>query len=192
MSVMRSARRQPEVRVVARQHESRGLHLEWLDAFEVPSFEAMGDSLWHPGRALLHAGVGPRSAPEAFRHVAAWTGVPVLLYEMKDPRFYHLDTCLSLLDERTAAAYLPAFTDDGKALLRQVFERVVEVDDREAAEQMFCNGHCPDGRHFLVQAGCPNGCAALRELGFEPLELETSEYLKSGGSVFCLKLHYWA
>ena len=31
----------------------------------------------------------------------------------------------------------------------------------------------------------------LREAGFEVVELDTDEYLKSGGSVFCMKLMYW-
>ena len=31
----------------------------------------------------------------------------------------------------------------------------------------------------------------LRAAGFEPVEMDTSEFLKSGGSVFCMKLMFW-
>jgi N-dimethylarginine dimethylaminohydrolase len=31
----------------------------------------------------------------------------------------------------------------------------------------------------------------LREAGFTPLELDTSEFIKAGGSVFCMKLMFW-
>jgi len=58
--------------------------------------------------------------------------------------------------------------------------------------RMFCNGHSPDGRHFLVQEGSPRAAAAVRDLGFEVLELSTDQFMLSGGSVFCMKLHYWA
>ena len=30
--------------------------------------------------------------------------------------------------------------------------------------------------------------ALVRGMGLEPIELDTSEFLKSGGSVFCMKL----
>jgi len=40
----------------------------------------------------------------------------------------------------------------------------------------------------LLQRGCERTSAALRAAGFTVRELETSEFLKSGGSVFCMKL----
>ena len=40
---------------------------------------------------------------------------------------------------------------------------------------------------MLLQAGCPRTEKALRARGYEPVPLETGEFRKSGGSVFCLK-----
>ena len=73
-------------------------------------------------------------------------------------------------------------------MLAGLFERLVEVPIDEAAGLLACNGHCPDQKHFIVQAGATQTCTLVRELGFEVIEVDTSEFLKSGGSVYCMKL----
>ena len=191
LSIMASSRRQPEVRPYAAALEARGLHLEHLDPYVVRSFEGTGDGSWHPERALLLGGVGPRSSTEAYERLSAWTGVPVVLLELTDPRFYHLDTCLSPIDG-TRALYFPgAFTEDGVALIKSVYPEAIPVEEAEAA-LMVCNGHSPDGKHFLVHPGSPSTFATLEAEGLQVVRLDTSEFLKSGGSVFCMKLHYWS
>jgi N-dimethylarginine dimethylaminohydrolase len=39
----------------------------------------------------------------------------------------------------------------------------------------------------VLQKGSASACADLRRLGFKPVEVDTSEFMKSGGSVFCMK-----
>ena len=190
MSIMNSARRQAETPQVAAFLAAEGLHIERLNPNMVPRFEGAGDALWQPGRTLLFAGVGPRSAAEAYPFLQAWMGLPIVVLSLCDPRFYHLDTCLALLDDETAIYYPPAFDEASRALLVALFPRLIEATEDEAM-RMVCNGHCPDRRHFLVQAGSPLVKAALEEKGFVVCELETSEFLLSGGSVFCMKQHYW-
>ena len=46
-------------------------------------------------------------------------------------------------------------------------------------------------RHMLLHPGSRVTNARLREAGYEVVEIETGEYLKSGGSVFCMKVVYW-
>lgn len=191
MSIMRRARREPEVAHIQGFLSERGVHIEQLDPWSVPSMEGTGDGAWHPGRALLWGGIGPRSRREAWERVSAMTGAPVVLLNLVDPRFYHLDTCLSFVDEQTAVVYPGAFDDAGRALLGALVPRLVEVDEIEAMN-MACNGHSPDGRHYLVQSGSPRCNAALERLGVDVIELETDQFLLSGGSVYCMKLHWWA
>jgi N-dimethylarginine dimethylaminohydrolase len=64
----------------------------------------------------------------------------------------------------------------------------IEVDDDEARTKLAANACCPDGRHVLIQSGCTKTNRALESAGYRAVEVETSEFLKSGGSVFCLKL----
>jgi len=190
LSIMNSARRQAETGPVADFLCAANVHLERLNPELVPRFEGGGDALWQPGRALLYGGVGPRSSIEAYRYLNAWTGLPIVVLGLVDPRFYHLDTCLSILDDDSALYYPGAFDEQGRQLLEKLFPQGLQVTEDEAL-QMACNGHCPDGRNFLVQGGSDRVNQWLTERGFVVAELETSEFLLSGGSVFCMKQHYW-
>lgn len=189
-SIMRSARREPEVPHVVAALEKLGVEVLGLDPYLVPRFEGTGDALWHPRRALLYGGRGPRSTEQAYEFVSAWTGVPAVLLNLIDPRFYHLDTCLAPIDEITAVCFPGAFDDEGLAMLRRCFPRLLEVGEADAM-WMFCNGHSPDGKTYIVQEGSA-AAADLRALGYELIEVETGEFRKAGGSVFCMKLAWWS
>lgn len=183
---MAHPQRQSEVEQHARYARARGWPVRELPA-AVAAFEGTGDGLVHPGRFLLHAGVGPRSHPAAWEALAqAHPELDILLYALQDARFYHLDTALAPLDEQ-AALYVPeAFDGAGRELLLAAFPAAIPVPLDEAL-RFAANAHCPDGRHVLIQRGCPRTEDALRARGFVPIPLETGEFLKSGGSVFCLK-----
>ncbi len=191
VSIMASARRQAEIGPYTAALDAAGLHLERLDPYTVGSFEGTGDGSWHPTRAFLFGGVGPRTDRAAYERLSAWMGIPVAILDLVDERFYHLDTCLSPLDAQAALYYPGAFTAHGRALIEAVYPQAIPVDEAEAMN-MACNAHCPDQRHVIVQAGSPRTEAALRAAGFEVIDLDTSEFLKSGGSVFCMKLQYWS
>lgn len=187
LSFMHSPERRPEVDVVASWYRGRGAHIFHLSDPTLP-FEGMGDVAWVPGRRAIVGGHGFRTDARVYPELASIFDVPVLSLKLVDDRFYHLDTCLQLIDERTAL-YVPcAFEPEGIALLRAVFPRLVEVPEDEAAGGLACNGHCPDGRHFIVHRGSTRTVAAVRELGLTPIEVDTGEFIKSGGSVYCMKL----
>ena len=63
--------------------------------------------------------------------------------------------------------------------------------EREARELYACNAHSPDGQNVIIQRGCTDTGAALGEAGFNVIEIDTDEFLKAGGSVFCMKLMTW-
>ncbi len=66
--------------------------------------EGEGDILL-AGEYLL-AGTGFRTAHASHAQLQEVFGYPVITMQLVDPRFYHLDTALAVLDERTVA-YLP-------------------------------------------------------------------------------------
>ena len=150
--------------------------------------EGMGDGLWHPGRRLLWAGIGPRSERAAWAELAARFDLATATLELHDPDFYHLDTALAMLDESACLWFPGAFTDAGRGLIEAVFENPIAVPEDEARRGFACNAFCPDGKHVLIQRGNAASKAALEDAGFTVSELETSEFMKSGGSVFCMKL----
>jgi N-dimethylarginine dimethylaminohydrolase len=155
------------------------------------SFEGMGDAIWHPSRYLLWGGYGFRTDPEVYRMISDELDVRVLLIELKDPDFYHLDTCFSVLNEETVLIYPGAFQPEGLALVRALFRTVIEAPEDESRSLFACNAHCPDGKHVIIQTGCTTTNSLLRNAGFSPVEVDTSEFLKAGGSVFCMKQMFW-
>ena len=151
-------------------------------------FEGMGDVIWHPSRRLIYAGYGYRTHKSALQRLASCVQHPVIGLELIDPSFYHLDTALSPLDEYTALYVEEAFTKDGIALLKKCFPHLIRVPRSEAEQGFVTNGHCPDKKHFIVHKGNHITNQKLKERGFTVIEVDTSEFMKSGGSVFCLKM----
>ena len=191
LSRMHAAERADEVPHYADAFEADGYRVEALPFDEDLTFEGMGDAIWHPGRFLLWGGYGVRTQPSAYEAIAEILDVPIVLLELQDPDYYHLDTCFCPLDPEHALIAPAAFDDNGRALIDALFDTVIEAPDDEARHQFACNAHCPNGTHVLIQEGCDDTVDRLRREGFRPVELDTSEFLKAGGSVFCLKQMIW-
>ena len=191
LSRMHAPQRKPEVEHYERFFESEGYEVTGLDPDLPGDFEGMGDALWHPGRYLLWGGYGYRTDRTVYERLSDKMGFPIQPLALTDPDFYHLDTCFCPLEEDTVLIYPGAFDEAGLEAIRSRFARVLEAPEDEARNLFACNAHCPDGQHVLIQEGCEVTNGLLREAGYEVIELDTSEYLKSGGSVFCMKVMYW-
>ena len=152
--------------------------------------EGMGDGLWHPGRRLLWAGVGPRSDDAAWVEIAKRLDVTTALLPLVDPDFYHLDTALAMLAEDTCLWYPPALSKDAQELVEALIPNRIEAPEIESRRGFACNAFCPDGETVLIQQGNAVTKDRLVTAGFRVRELNTSEFMKSGGSVFCMKLQH--
>ncbi|MDZ7695236.1 MAG: hypothetical protein U5K69_29670 [Balneolaceae bacterium] len=85
--------------------------------------------------------------------------------------------------------YPAAFTEQGLALINE-FGEVITANEHEAKKLFACNATCPDGKNVIIQKAVPTlikNCATPAQVH----EVDTSEYLKSGGSVFCMKQLLW-
>ncbi len=191
LSRMHAEQRKAEVDHYARFFEGEGYAVTPLDPDLPGDFEGMGDALWHPGRYLLWGGYGYRTDRQVYDRFTETLGFPVIPLSLTDPDFYHLDTCLAPLDEATALVYPGAFDEAGLEAIRAHFRRVIEAPEDDARNLFACNAHSPDGRHVIIQRGCTETNRRLSAAGYEPVEVDTDEYLKSGGSVFCMKLMFW-
>jgi N-dimethylarginine dimethylaminohydrolase len=180
--------RRKEIPYFERWFAARGyrvLKLEgktWLS----PYFEGQGDSLWHPGLQLLWGGWGHRSELRAFEELCKLIDVPILTIKLVHPNFYHLDTALCPLDKQTVMYYPKAFNAAGNDLIQHFFKNAIAISDADAFN-FACNALAL-GKHVVIQKGSSRTCAQLRQHGFTPVEVETSEFMKSGGSVSCLKM----
>lgn len=191
LSQMHAEQRKEEVPYYADFFDRQGYMVEQLPGDLDADFEGMGDAIWHPGHSLLWGGYGFRTSPEAYEALSELLDVPTIALRLTDPDYYHLDTCFCPLDDEHVLIASDAFDDTGRALIEALFTTVIEAPDSEARDQFACNAHCPDGRHVLIQEGCVETIERLREEDFDPVELDTSEFLKAGGSVFCMKQMIW-
>lgn len=147
--------------------------------------EAEGDLTW-TGRLLL-AGTGFRTDPLAHAEAQEVLGVPVVSLSLVDPRFYHLDTALFVLDDRPdhqLVAYYPeAFSPGAQRVLRRLFPDAVLATAEDAA-CLGLNG-VSDGRYVVLPTEATGLADQLAARGFEPVFVDISELRKAGGGPKC-------
>jgi N-dimethylarginine dimethylaminohydrolase len=136
--------------------------------------------------SIVLAGYGFRTERKAHAEIAALVGMPVVSLELVDPRFYHLDTALAVLDDTTIAYYPPAFSDEARAQLLELFPDAIEVAGADA-DVLGLNA-VSDGLNVVLPAAATGFAEQLRDAGFLPIGVDLSELLKGGGSVKCCTL----
>lgn len=149
--------------------------------------EGQGDLL--PVGEMVLAGTGFRTDPRAHVEIAEIFERRVISLELIDPRFYHLDTALTVLDDTTIAYYPPAFTYVSRAHLETLFPDAIVVDSADA--YAFGLNAVSDGRHVVHPAAAVGFARQLADAGFEPIGIDLSELLKGGGSVKCCTLEVY-
>jgi N-dimethylarginine dimethylaminohydrolase len=147
--------------------------------------EAEGDFAW-TGRLLL-AGTGFRTDPAAHAEAQEVLGVPVVSLSLVDPRYYHLDTALLVLDDSPVApaiAYYPgAFSSGSREVLRRLFPDAVIATEADAA--CFGLNGVSDGRNVVLPVEAIGLAAELTRRGYRPLMVDVSEFRKAGGGPKC-------
>ena len=146
--------------------------------------EGQGDLL--PAGRILLAGHGFRTDRRAHDEIAAMVQMPVVSLELVDPRFYHLDTALAVLDDTTIAYYPPAFSDASRARLLDLFPDAIEVATADA--YVLGLNAVSDGLNVVLPAAATGFADQLRRADFRPVGVDLSELLKGGGSVKCCTL----
>lgn len=150
--------------------------------------EGEGDILM-AGDTIL-GGSGFRTDPAAHRELAELTGHEVVTLELVDPRWYHLDTALTALNgtpEQPLIAYYPgAFSPASQAVLRERFPDAIIATERDAL--VLGLNSVSDGYHVVHSPAAVDFPDQLREHGFAPVGIDTSELLKGGGGAKCCTL----
>jgi N-dimethylarginine dimethylaminohydrolase len=150
--------------------------------------EGQGDLL--PVGDDILAGYGFRTDLRAHGEIAGIFDRRVISLELVDPRFYHLDTALTVLDDTTIAYYPPAFSYVSRAHLETLFPDAIVVDTADA--YAFGLNAVSDGRHVIHPAAAVGFARQLADAGFEPIGVELPELLKGGGSVKCCTLEVYS
>lgn len=185
-----------------RVDERRGEERPFMDWFAANGFEVIeprevqegeGDFLL-VGDTIL-AGTGFRSVGDSHREVAEVFGREVVSLRLIDPRFYHLDTAISVLDpvegpggvEKANIAYLPAaFDEASRRVLAKRYPDAILVSDEDGA--VFGLNSASDGYNVFISPRATGFEAQLRERGYNPVLVDLSELLLGGGGIKCCTL----
>ncbi|WP_040437330.1 dimethylargininase [Aestuariimicrobium kwangyangense] len=171
--------RQPESAAYLRRLEELG-----FDCRE-PHFvnEGEGDILVVDD--VLLAGHGFRTDPRAHQELRDIFGREVVSLRLVDPRYYHLDTAMSVVAH--SVAFLPdAFDGPSQAEIRRRFPDAIEVGADEAG--VLGLNSFGDGSSIVLTDRAPRFAAALEAAGHTVVGVALPELLKGGGSVKCCTL----
>jgi len=146
--------------------------------------EGEGDILF-AGRAII-AGHGFRSDRALYSKIEELFGLPVISLRLVDPRFYHLDTAMVVLDPDTAAFFPEAFDEASQAALATHFPELIEAKDSDA-EVLGLNA-LSDGHHVVMPVQATDLAGQLSAVGFEVVPVDMSEFMKAGGGPKCCTL----
>lgn len=155
--------------------------------------EGEGDFLL-VGNTIL-AGTGFRSTGDSHREVGEVFGREVVSLTLVDPRFYHLDTAIAVLDpvegpggvEKANIAYLPgAFDEASQKILAERYPDAIRVSDADG--DVFGLNSASDGYNVFISPRAKGFEAQLRERGYNPVLIDLSELLLGGGGIKCCTL----
>jgi N-dimethylarginine dimethylaminohydrolase len=187
VSRFRSPERQGEEKYDRLWFEQNGFLV--LDPPPDAFFEGAGDALFDESRDLFWVGHGFRSDKDLAPVLQALLLTRAIELNLVDPRFYHLDTCLSPLPH----GYLMYFPGAFDARSRDLVETIVAEDRRIVVDEA-------DALKFCCNAVALNGLVImndasealqrrLRQADLTPVLTPLSEFLKAGGAAKCLTLN---
>jgi arginine dihydrolase len=146
--------------------------------------EGEGDYLVTSKRIL--AGTGFRTDERSHIEAQEFFGRPVVTLTLVDPRFYHLDMALAVLDDDEIMYYPEAFSARSRELLRELYPTAIRATRADA--EVFGVNAVSDGRHVVLAQQATGLVDQLRLAGFEPIGVDLSELLKAGGGAKCCVL----
>jgi N-dimethylarginine dimethylaminohydrolase len=174
----------------AERHPEALAYMDWFrrEGYEVAEPRRMNEGegdIAFTGRAII-SGYGFRTDPEVGQEIEELFGLPVISVRLVDPKFYHLDTALVVLDDHTAAYYPAAFDEAGQDAINAHFPELIEAKD-EDAETLGLNA-ISDGRNVVMPAQARELAEQITAVGFNVVPVDMSEFKKSGGGPKCCTL----
>jgi N-dimethylarginine dimethylaminohydrolase len=180
ISNFRHRERRPEHRAFKKWFLNNGYIVHTLPGYF--TFEGRGDCfVWED---YLIGAWGFRSDEDVIQHTADLLGLKPITLKLKDPRFYHLDTCMSVLKSAGFGLYYPgAFWPEEISKLPFDLLPVSEED----AKNFVCN-NINVGSDIIMTQPSQALQDGLEAEAFHIHPVNTGEFIKSGGSARCMVL----
>lgn len=154
------------------------------------SFEGAGDALFSPNRKVLWLGTGFRTSPgisATLNPLINRPDIELIELELLNPLFYHLDTCFCPLDSGHTLWYPDAFSASSQRLIRQrLGTSGIELTPEDAYG--FSANAVSVGTTVVLPKSSVTLSQRLWDLGYHPVQLDMSEFMKAGGACKCLTL----
>ncbi|RFU36346.1 hypothetical protein DZF91_38570 [Actinomadura logoneensis] len=144
--------------------------------------EGEGDCLQAGDR--IPAATGFRSAPESHAGVESLFQAPVVGLTLVDPRSYHPDTALAVLDDQQIMYFPGAFSAESRSVLEGLYPDAILATEVDA--EVFGHNAVSDGVHVGLPEQATGLAEQLRAAGCEPIGVDTTELLKAGGGAKCI------
>ncbi|MGA0895280.1 MAG: dimethylargininase [Ilumatobacteraceae bacterium] len=165
--------RKPEVAAAADTIASLGYRLVRIEA---PGTLDGGDVL--KVGDTIYVGRGGRTNAEGIAQLAAaFEPLGATVVTVPITKVLHLKSAVTALPDGTVIGWEPVVDDVA------VFPRFLAMPEEGGAHVVLL-----DDRRLLMSADCPQSAALLRARGFEPVEVDISEYVKLEGCVTCLSV----
>ncbi|WP_137790343.1 dimethylarginine dimethylaminohydrolase family protein [Bacillus sp. E(2018)] len=143
-----------------------------------------GDVIVHGD--TVYIGVSGRTSEETIQELQSQLPHMNVVAVPFDPIYLHLDCVFNILSETDALIYKHAFEEKDYEMLAATFN-VIEVE-KEEQFTMGTNVLSIGNKKVLSLPVNKNVNAALRERGYEIIEVDISEIIKSGGSFRCCSM----
>lgn len=186
LSNMRSQQRQGEVVYFKKFYEQLNYKIITLPPHY--SFEATGDLIFNFDYKIAFGGYGQRTSQTVYNEIQYQVPFEILPIELTHPDFYHLDTCFSVLNHDVCVLVKGSISTQSEKLIKNYFRKIIYLESEQAKKYFSGNCFSVDGKNIVTQTGDTMFYKDLYDLGFNIIEVDTSEFIKSGGSVFCMKL----
>lgn len=145
-----------------------------------------GDVVVLPKCKGAFLGFGERSDPRSAVGLENFLEAPVWPLQLRDPRLYHLDMALGILDEGPALVCEDALTPEALARVKEVLGPTFVISVPLSAALQFGLNFIQIGRTVLLGRKTPRVQHILKGLGYRPEVLPLHEFQRAGGSAGCL------
>ncbi|MCT2534408.1 arginine deiminase family protein [Aquibacillus koreensis] len=135
---------------------------------------------------LVWVGISERTTYEAADALQALLPSHKVMYLPIAERILHLDCCFNVIGPKTALIYSPALTDDDLKKVSQYYD-LIEVS-KEEEFTLGTNVLCIGNKKIISLPENKQVNAELTRLGYQVIEVEFNEIIKSGGSFRCCSL----
>jgi N-dimethylarginine dimethylaminohydrolase len=160
--------------------ENKGYEVEYLP--QGAFFEGNGDAYFWGDKLLI--GVGYRADEFTCQAVSKSLAIEVIPINIVDPKYYHLDVGFLPINTETAFYYPKAFTKESREVLKKMIPNLIEFTKEETAA--FSANSVVTGKNVIHQKGSTTFVKKLKELGYNSIPVDLSEFMKSGGGAHCL------